>query len=123
MNSICEQTDAANGVLAALCLRRRSEREQPNDAHHLDFGADRRPSVPQASPSGRDRPRHQEGSGGMTLILLQVIIQSIASTLLSPGTASRWVFHVIDRPSAKGDAKEVLKRRFRPHRLGESSHF
>src|SRR5262249_36308260 len=81
LNSICEQTDAANGVLAALCLRRRPEREQSNDAHHLDFGADRRPSVPQASPSGRDRPSHQEGIGGMTLILLQVIIQSIASTL------------------------------------------
>src|SRR5262249_61452298 len=52
-----------------------------NDAHHLDFGADRRPPVPQASPSGLDRRGHQEGSGGMTLILLQVIIQSIASTL------------------------------------------
>src|SRR5262249_58472742 len=52
-----------------------------NDAHHLDFGADRRPPVPQASPSGRDRRGHQEGSGGMMLILLQAIIQSIASTL------------------------------------------
>src|SRR5215831_9708553 len=61
----------------------------------------------------------RKGSSRMMLILLQVIIQSIASTLLSPGTASRWVFHVIDRPSAKGDAKEFLKRRFRPHRLGE----
>src|SRR5262249_6058046 len=38
-------------------------------------------SVPQASPSGRDRRGHQEGSGCMTLILLQAIIQSIASTL------------------------------------------
>src|SRR5215475_13814971 len=47
----------------------------------LDFGADRRPPVPQARPSGRDRRGHQEGSGGMTLILLQAIIQSIASAL------------------------------------------
>src|SRR5262249_44739080 len=88
MNSICEQTDAANRVLAALCLRRRPEKEQPNDAHHLDFGADRRPSVPQASPSGqdrpshqgRDRPSHQEGGGGMSLILLPEISQPIAPT-------------------------------------------
>src|SRR5262249_49770323 len=65
-------------------------------------GADRCPSVPQASPSGRDRPSHQEGSGGMTLILLQAIIQSIASTLY-------WIGLYVGIPALPGGKSRPLR--------------
>src|SRR5262249_45322227 len=54
---------------------------QGHDAHSVDFGAHRRRSTRQATAARKNWSSRSEGSGAMTLALLQVISQSISSTL------------------------------------------
>src|SRR5215472_6237256 len=74
----------------------RNRRSISDDGYPRDLHAARRPSFPAARRDCRGRRNQRRGSGPMTLILLQTMIQSIGSTL-------NWIGFYVGVSALSGD--------------------